>query len=1384
MRPTRHPARAGSLVALIGALVAGSCDNPLASSSTTIDRIDVTPAGVALVAGETRPITARIIDGDGKTVNDRRVFWSTQNPAVATVSEAGVVTAVGPGNTQVAANAGGKSGVVAVTVGARPVSLVRVTPSASQILAGASTTLQAEAVDAAGGTITGRPVIWNSSSSAIATVTSTGVVSGVTPGTVTITATIDGVNGSGVVTVLAVPVASVGVTPASEQVVVGQAVQLSATTRDAQNNILTGRVVAWASSNVAVASVSSTGLVTGISAGSCTITATSEGKSGTAQVTVALVPVDSVTVSPAQATIAGGQTLQLTARATDARGAELTGRTVEWTSAQPTIATVSPTGLVTGITAGATRIVATIEGKSASALITVTPVPVARIEIKPTAASLFIGQKEQFTATTLDADGHVLPGRQVTWISGAPTVAAVDKTGLVTAVGAGSAVIFAASEGQSANVIVEVGTVVVASVRVTPPSASLQQGAGQQFSAQALDAQGNILAGRIITWSSSDNTVATVSSSGLVVGISAGTATITAGSGGATGTASVTITPVNVASVSILPASATVQVASTQPLSVVLADASGNPISPVGRVITWSSNNTPVATVDASGVVTGVSAGSATISASNSGKTGTAAITVTNVPVANVTVTANSSALTVGQTTGVTATARDAGGATLTGRPVSWNSSNPAVASLNTATTAETNTITAVGAGTTTITATVSGVQGVAVITVTIVPIASVSVTPSPGTVQEGQTLQLTVTLRDASNNVLPTAGRTIIWSSNNAQLSVSQGGLVTAVANSGGQAATITVSAPGGGAGGTTPSGTADITATYIPVATVNVSPGTASVPPLGSTTFSASLLGPSGQSLPATGRSVSFSSSNPLVASVNPTTGVATGILPGSVTITATASSPGQLTPATGTATLTVTLAPVANVTLSPGSGTVYVGATYARTFTALVQDAGGNALSSRTVNFTSGSSAIATVSPSSATTDGSGQAQVTVTGVTVGQVFITASASSVNGTSNVTIALVPVSSIDVAPLSASLAPGGTQQLTATPRDSAGTVISGAPLGGRATSWHSDNTAAATVSGTGLVTAVGGGTATITATVGGTVSATPSVVTVVVPVSAVTLGVPADSVIVGGTLQGTVTVLGAGNVPLSGRSVSMAGGGGIVTFSSPALTNASGQTTVTVTGASVGTTTITASSGGQTSSGESIRVLVPVATVEVSPAAQTIVQGNVFSFGAMAKDAGGNAVPGRPITWSLSNGKASLSTTTGASTSVTGVDSGTVVLTATAEGKAGTATITVTLVPVDVILADQDPVALSVSGTGVPSSVNVTFTVQSSSGTPLAGRAIAVAAQGAGNSIVGVSPASGVTDSNGQFTVTFLAKAAGAATVRASAGGKFVDVTATVVP
>lgn len=265
---------------------AASCDNSVNPSGGQVGSIEITPASLALSTGTARALGVTVRDESGSPIGGAQVFWATHDPSIVTVSPQGIVTAVGAGTTQVAASKGGKSAVAPVTVSALPPALVRVTPTTSSVITGASTPLTANVLDAGGGLMKGYTVTWSSGSPGIATVSSGGVVSGVSPGNVVITAAAAGMSGTAVVTVRLVPVASVAVAPSTGSVQVGKVLQLAATLRDAAGNPLTGRSVTWASGAATTATVAGAGVVTALRKGTVTISATSEGKIGTATITV------------------------------------------------------------------------------------------------------------------------------------------------------------------------------------------------------------------------------------------------------------------------------------------------------------------------------------------------------------------------------------------------------------------------------------------------------------------------------------------------------------------------------------------------------------------------------------------------------------------------------------------------------------------------------------------------------------------------------------------------------------------------------------------------------------------------------------------------------------------------------------------------------------------------------------------------------------------------------------------------------------------------------------------------------------------------------------------------------------------------------------------
>ncbi len=338
---------------------------------------------------------------------------------------------------------GGGGGVA----GPPPVASLSVALAQTSVVIGQTTTATATPRDAGGTVLTGRAITWSSDNTAVATVSATGLVTAVSTGAARIIAGSEGQSGSATVTITVPPVASVAVSLSSSSIVAGTTTQATATTRDASGAIVTGRLVSWSSDNTAVATVSSTGsntaVVTAVGSGTANITGTSEGRTGSAQVTVVATAVASVTVSLASSTIGIGRTTQATATTKDAGGSVVTGRAVAWTSDNPAVATVSAVGVVTGVATGSANITATSEGRSGSTAVTVAP-------------QLGFGSSTE-KIRIVDIGGTFTPTLTgpstgtTTFVSRATSVATVSAQGAITGVGEGQVWIAASSPGYVAD---------------------------------------------------------------------------------------------------------------------------------------------------------------------------------------------------------------------------------------------------------------------------------------------------------------------------------------------------------------------------------------------------------------------------------------------------------------------------------------------------------------------------------------------------------------------------------------------------------------------------------------------------------------------------------------------------------------------------------------------------------------------------------------------------------------------------------------------------------------------------------------------------------------------------------------------------------------------
>jgi acid phosphatase type 7 len=286
--PPRTAIAATLVVAVFG------CEKPFSvSPASTITQLVISPKSVALQPNQGYDFIAVGFTATGDSA-DISVTWSATSGNVTASTSGkrhyGHYQNASCGAHKVAATStpGNLSDTATVTVSGCnvPVATVTLSPTAINLQIGQTSQLTVTLKDANGNVLTGRTVTWSSDNGSVATVSGTGLVTAAGVGTATITATSEAKSGTASVTVSSVPVAAVTVSPATASLIAGQTVQLTATLKDPNGNILTGRPVTWSSNTTGVATVNSTGLVTAKVAGTATITATSEGRSGMSAVTV------------------------------------------------------------------------------------------------------------------------------------------------------------------------------------------------------------------------------------------------------------------------------------------------------------------------------------------------------------------------------------------------------------------------------------------------------------------------------------------------------------------------------------------------------------------------------------------------------------------------------------------------------------------------------------------------------------------------------------------------------------------------------------------------------------------------------------------------------------------------------------------------------------------------------------------------------------------------------------------------------------------------------------------------------------------------------------------------------------------------------------------
>jgi uncharacterized protein YjdB len=471
---------------------------------------------------------------------------------------------------------------------------------------------------------------WSSSNTEVATVDANGLVTAHKVGTATITvATTDGSDLTATCALTVTPQVVIGLTISSEtaSIVVDKTLQLTATI--APENATT-KALTWSSSDESVATVDETGLVTAHKVGTATITvATTDGSNLTANCALTVTPqvVTTLTISSESASIVVDKTLQLTATIVPENA---TTKALTWSSSDESVATVDETGLVTAHKVGtATITVATTDGSNLTAIcaLTVTPQVVTALTISSETASIVVDKTLQLTATIAPENATT---KAVTWSSSDESVATVDETGLVTAHKVGNATITVATTDGSnltATCALTVTPQVVTALIISSESASIVVDKTLQLTATIAPENATTKA---LTWSSSDESVATVDETGLVTAHKVGNATITvATTDGShlTATCALTVTPQVVTGLTISSETASIVVDKTLQLTATIA-----PENATTKALTWSSSDESVATVDETGLVTAHKVGTATITVATtdgSNLTANCALTVT-----------------------------------------------------------------------------------------------------------------------------------------------------------------------------------------------------------------------------------------------------------------------------------------------------------------------------------------------------------------------------------------------------------------------------------------------------------------------------------------------------------------------------------------------------------------------------------------------------------------------------------------------------------------------------------------------------------------------------------------------------------------------------------
>ena len=371
---------------------------------------------------------------------------------------------------------------------------------------------------------TDKTIRWSSSDDSVAMVDE-GTVTAHKVGQATIKATCGNKEASCVVNVLPIVVEEISFNKTSVSLKVGETVTLTATVKP---DNATDKTVTWSTSDASVATVND-GVVTAKKVGTATITAKAGDKSATCEITVVATPVTAVTLNKTSVSLKAGETVTLTATV---KPDDATDKTVTWGSSDESVAKVE-NGIVTAIGKGLSTITAKAGDTSATCMVTVS-VPVENVTLNKTELVMQKGQEEVLVALVSPDDAT---DKTINWSSSNVSVARVDQNGAVAAEGAGTAVITASAGTKSATCTITV-TIPVESISLNMTERTIKVNETVLLKAEINPSDATT---KSIQWSSSDVSIVSVDSNGMVKGLKEGVATITASADGKSTSCTITV---------------------------------------------------------------------------------------------------------------------------------------------------------------------------------------------------------------------------------------------------------------------------------------------------------------------------------------------------------------------------------------------------------------------------------------------------------------------------------------------------------------------------------------------------------------------------------------------------------------------------------------------------------------------------------------------------------------------------------------------------------------------------------------------------------------------------------------------------------------------------